>query len=48
MESYVRWLRDGECECGDLEMCDTAQKRNGMEKEHRSLKQAAPDATDQN
>ena len=43
-----RWLRDGECECGDLEMCDTAQKRNGMEKEHRSLKQAAPDATDQN
>lgn len=43
-----RWLRDGECECGDLETCDTAQKRNGMGKEHRSLKQGAPDATAQN
>lgn len=39
-----RWLREGECECGDLELCDTAQKRNGMEKENRSLKPLAANA----
>lgn len=33
-----RWLREGgECECGNLEFCDTAQRRNGVEKEKRSV-----------
>lgn len=42
-----RWLREGECECGDLELCDTAQKRNGIEKENRSLKPLAANAVSQ-
>ncbi|PYI36238.1 hypothetical protein BP00DRAFT_453237 [Aspergillus indologenus CBS 114.80] len=33
-----RWLREGgECECGDLRLCDTAQRRAGVEKEKRSV-----------
>ncbi|PLB36789.1 uncharacterized protein BDW47DRAFT_108072 [Aspergillus candidus] len=36
-----RWLRDGDCECGDLELCDVAQRRNGAEKEKRSVKALA-------
>jgi hypothetical protein len=39
-----RWLRDGECECGNLELCDTAQRRNGVEKEKRSVKELAEKA----
>ncbi|KAH8434415.1 uncharacterized protein LDX57_012062 [Aspergillus melleus] len=34
-----RWVREGECECGNLELCDVAQRRNGTEKEKRSLKE---------
>ncbi|KAI1186363.1 hypothetical protein F5B17DRAFT_404273 [Nemania serpens] len=31
-----RWLRDGgECGCGDLRLCDTAQRRAGVEREFR-------------
>lgn len=31
-----RWLRaSGECECGDAQHCDTAQQRNGVEREMR-------------
>lgn len=36
-----RWLRgeggDGkrECECGDVKLCDTAQRRSGIEREYR-------------
>jgi hypothetical protein len=36
-----RWLRDGECECGNIDLCDTAQRRNGVEKEKRSVKELA-------
>lgn len=25
-----RWLRSGPCECGDLQLCDTAQHRRGI------------------
>ncbi|KAE8421576.1 hypothetical protein BDV36DRAFT_292223 [Aspergillus pseudocaelatus] len=32
---------EGECECGDVEVCDVAQRRNGVEKEKRSLKELA-------
>ncbi|RAL08473.1 uncharacterized protein BO97DRAFT_428299 [Aspergillus homomorphus CBS 101889] len=33
-----RWLREGgECGCGDVELCDTAQRRLGVEKEKRSV-----------
>ncbi|KAE8164294.1 hypothetical protein BDV40DRAFT_298558 [Aspergillus tamarii] len=32
---------EGECECGDVEVCDVAQRRNGVEKEKRSLKEMA-------
>ncbi|RAK95619.1 2OG-Fe(II) oxygenase family oxidoreductase [Aspergillus ibericus CBS 121593] len=39
-----RWLREGECECGNLELCDVAQRRNGIEKEKRSLKELAEKA----
>lgn len=39
-----RWLRNGECECGNVELCDTAQRRNGIEKEKRSLKELAAKA----
>lgn len=34
-----RWVREGECECGDIDLCDVAQRRNGVEKEKRSVKQ---------
>ncbi|GAW11659.1 hypothetical protein ANO14919_010070 [Xylariales sp. No.14919] len=31
-----RWLRyGGECECGDERLCDTAQRRKGVEREYR-------------
>jgi alkylated DNA repair dioxygenase AlkB len=31
-----RWLREGgECECGDVRLCDTAQRRAGVEREYR-------------
>ncbi|KAF3767326.1 hypothetical protein M406DRAFT_61258 [Cryphonectria parasitica EP155] len=31
-----RWLRaSGECECGNPELCDTAQRRGGIEREYR-------------
>ncbi|KAI1827229.1 2OG-Fe(II) oxygenase superfamily protein [Xylaria intraflava] len=31
-----RWLREGgECECGDELLCDTAQRRRGVEREYR-------------
>ncbi|KAJ4159188.1 uncharacterized protein LMH87_008096 [Akanthomyces muscarius] len=31
-----RWLRDGAvCECGDERLCDTAQRRMGVEREYR-------------
>ncbi|KAI0409882.1 hypothetical protein F4802DRAFT_5328 [Xylaria palmicola] len=31
-----RWLRPGgECECGDVRLCDTAQGRRGVEREYR-------------
>jgi len=41
-----RWLREGgECECGNLQHCDTAQRRNGTEKEKRSLKELAAKAS---
>ncbi|BAE55287.1 hypothetical protein F9C07_1009652 [Aspergillus flavus] len=36
-----RWVREGECECGDVEVCDVAQRRMGVEKEKRSLKELA-------
>lgn len=42
-----RWLRNGECECGNIELCDVAQRRNGIEKEKRSLKQLAEESAGQ-
>ncbi|ORY58822.1 uncharacterized protein BCR38DRAFT_446712 [Pseudomassariella vexata] len=30
-----RWLREGECECGNEDLCDTAQRRKGVEREYR-------------
>ncbi|RSL48641.1 hypothetical protein CEP54_012811 [Fusarium duplospermum] len=31
-----RWLREGgECECGNEKLCDTAQRRKGVEREYR-------------
>jgi hypothetical protein len=30
-----RWLRGGECECGNAALCDTAQRRLGIEKDFR-------------
>ncbi|KAI1809431.1 hypothetical protein GGS20DRAFT_580703 [Poronia punctata] len=31
-----RWLREGGvCECGDVRLCDTAQRRAGVEREYR-------------
>ncbi|OAQ59354.1 Oxoglutarate/iron-dependent oxygenase [Pochonia chlamydosporia 170] len=31
-----RWLREGaRCECGDVRLCDTAQKHHGIEREYR-------------
>lgn len=41
-----RWARVGECECGNLDLCDVAQRRNGMEKEKRSVKELAATATE--
>lgn len=32
-----RWVREGDCECGNVELCDTAQARLGIEKEKRSV-----------
>ncbi|KAI1858802.1 uncharacterized protein JN550_012456 [Neoarthrinium moseri] len=41
-----RWVREsGECECGNEKLCDTAQRRVGIEKEYRWKKEdsnAAP------
>lgn len=40
-----RWLRDGAvCECGNEVLCDTAQRRQGVEREYR-WKEAASTAT---
>ncbi|CAI7575351.1 unnamed protein product [Penicillium pancosmium] len=39
-----RWLREGDCECGNITYCDTAQSRNGTEKEKRSVKALAEKA----
>ncbi|KAE8149065.1 hypothetical protein BDV25DRAFT_168065 [Aspergillus avenaceus] len=36
-----RWLREEECECGSVETCNVAQQRNGVEKEHRLIKELA-------
>ncbi|KAI1150135.1 hypothetical protein F4825DRAFT_427907 [Nemania diffusa] len=37
-----RWLRaGGECECGDERLCDTAQRRRGVEREYRWKQQQA-------
>ncbi|KAI1341748.1 hypothetical protein F5Y15DRAFT_346281 [Xylariaceae sp. FL0016] len=41
-----RWLRDGgkgDCECGDLKLCDTAQRRSGIEREYRWKLNEKPD-----
>ncbi|KAI1323530.1 hypothetical protein F5Y16DRAFT_335740 [Xylariaceae sp. FL0255] len=36
-----RWLREGgECECGNKRLCDTAQKKAGIEREYRWKNQA--------
>lgn len=44
-----RWLREGgECECGNLQHCDTAQRRNGTEKEKRSVQEMAAKAKAEN
>lgn len=32
-----RWAREGDCECGNVELCDTAQARLGIEPEKRSV-----------
>ncbi|KAJ5902597.1 hypothetical protein N7495_003125 [Penicillium taxi] len=32
-----RWAREGDCECGNLGLCDVAQRRLGVEKEKRSV-----------
>lgn len=34
-----RWLREGECPCGDLMLCDDARRRVGIVKEMRALKE---------
>lgn len=31
-----RWIREGDCECGNVILCDIAQQRLGIEKEKRS------------
>ncbi|KAI9372199.1 hypothetical protein BJX61DRAFT_534124 [Aspergillus egyptiacus] len=36
-----RWAREGDCECGDVELCDVAQARLGIEPEKRSVKALA-------
>lgn len=40
-----RWVREGECNCDNLELCDVAQRRNGTEKEKRSLKELTANAS---
>lgn len=40
-----RWVREGDCECGNLDLCDVAQRRQGVEKEKRSVKELAAKAT---
>ncbi|KKK19634.1 hypothetical protein P175DRAFT_0500911 [Aspergillus ochraceoroseus IBT 24754] len=42
-----RWLREGDCECGNVELCDVAQRRNGIEKEKRSVKALEAEALGQ-
>ncbi|KAI8624129.1 hypothetical protein F5Y19DRAFT_339602 [Xylariaceae sp. FL1651] len=38
-----RWLREsGECECGDERLCDTAQRRAGVEREYRWKQNGQP------
>lgn len=40
-----RWLREGgQCECGDARLCDTAQRRLGVEREFR-WKQQQPEGS---
>lgn len=39
-----RWVREGDCECGNLDLCDVAQRRQGVEKEKRSVKELAAKA----
>lgn len=40
-----RWLRDGaNCPCENENLCDTAQRRKGLEKEYRWKKQNGTDA----
>ncbi|KAL3473847.1 hypothetical protein BJX99DRAFT_260962 [Aspergillus californicus] len=41
-----RWVREGACECGNVELCDVAQERLGVEKEKRSVLEAAKVAED--
>ncbi|KAL4933227.1 uncharacterized protein BDV17DRAFT_105227 [Aspergillus undulatus] len=43
-----RWAREGPCECGNVELCDTAQERLGIEKEKRSVLALAKAATEGN
>ncbi|CEL00736.1 hypothetical protein ASPCAL00332 [Aspergillus calidoustus] len=42
--SMMKLGGEGECECGDTELCDTAQARLGTEKEKRSVLAAAAGA----
>ncbi|KAI1314220.1 hypothetical protein F5Y03DRAFT_381013 [Xylaria venustula] len=40
-----RWLREGaQCECGNVRLCDTAQRRIGVEREYRWKQQQSQDA----
>ncbi|KAK2025892.1 2OG-Fe(II) oxygenase superfamily protein [Colletotrichum zoysiae] len=41
-----RWIREPAiCECADMKLCDTAQRRLGIEKEYRWKKDDGDDAT---
>lgn len=40
-----RWVRDGDCECGNIELCDVAQQKLGIEKEKRSVKELEAKST---
>ncbi|KAI1421384.1 hypothetical protein F5Y12DRAFT_33436 [Xylaria sp. FL1777] len=43
-----RWLREGGvCECGDQRLCDTAQRRMGVEREYRWKQQQHEDVGEQ-
>ncbi|KAI2640923.1 hypothetical protein GGS21DRAFT_487249 [Xylaria nigripes] len=43
-----RWLREGGvCECGDERLCDTAQRRRGVEREYRWKQQVQAGASEQ-